>query len=211
MSGIFFLKNVAGLDQRDRFLGVCRRIPSSARERVIFSSGKDGEAGDVGSIVDARVQPDGKRAARSQIEFSDRLPATGSLYVTWFKEELVLIAQGDELLILFRAEAALNMAIGIHPGINPVQIIRAQLDLPMFFMLGQMPEQLALQCRTNAGFRGVAFKHQLVQVLVRIVDQVVPGLISRQHKGCVRVTRLVTFHTVLIQHRLDQAVETQRP
>jgi len=34
-------------------LGVCRRIPSSARERAIFSSGKDGEAGDVGSIVDA--------------------------------------------------------------------------------------------------------------------------------------------------------------
>jgi len=36
-----------------RFPGVCRRIPSSARERVIFSPGKDGEAGDVGFIVDA--------------------------------------------------------------------------------------------------------------------------------------------------------------
>jgi hypothetical protein len=34
-------------------LGVCRRIPSSARERAIFSPGKDGEAGDVGFIVDA--------------------------------------------------------------------------------------------------------------------------------------------------------------
>ncbi len=33
-------------------LGVCRRIPSSARERAIFSPGKDGEAGDVGFIVD---------------------------------------------------------------------------------------------------------------------------------------------------------------
>jgi hypothetical protein len=55
------------------FLGVWRRIPSSAREGAIFSSGKDGEAGDVGFIVDARVQPGGKMAARSQIEFSDRL------------------------------------------------------------------------------------------------------------------------------------------
>ncbi len=34
------------------YLGACRRIPSSARERAIFSPGKDGEAGDVGSIVD---------------------------------------------------------------------------------------------------------------------------------------------------------------
>ena len=39
-------------------LGACRRIPSAARlspggERAIFSSGKDGEAGDVGFIVDA--------------------------------------------------------------------------------------------------------------------------------------------------------------
>jgi len=33
-------------------LGACRRIPSSARERAIFSPGKDGEAGDVGFIVD---------------------------------------------------------------------------------------------------------------------------------------------------------------
>jgi hypothetical protein len=33
-------------------LEVCRRIPSSARERAIFSTGKDGEAGDVCSIVD---------------------------------------------------------------------------------------------------------------------------------------------------------------
>ena len=38
-----------------------------------MSPGKDGEAGDVGFIVDARVQPGEKRAARSQIEFSDRL------------------------------------------------------------------------------------------------------------------------------------------
>jgi hypothetical protein len=33
-------------------LGAYRRIPSSARERAIFSPGKDGEAGDVGFIVD---------------------------------------------------------------------------------------------------------------------------------------------------------------
>jgi hypothetical protein len=37
-----------------------------------FSSGKDGEAGDIGSIVDgAGHRPDGKQAARSQIEFFD--------------------------------------------------------------------------------------------------------------------------------------------
>jgi len=37
-----------------------------------FSSGKDGEAGDIGYIVDAAGhRPDGKQAARSQIEFSD--------------------------------------------------------------------------------------------------------------------------------------------
>ncbi len=33
--------------------GLFRKTPSSARERAIFSPGKDGEAGDVGSIVDA--------------------------------------------------------------------------------------------------------------------------------------------------------------
>ena len=33
-------------------LGACRRIPSLVRERAIFSSGKDGKAGDVGFIVD---------------------------------------------------------------------------------------------------------------------------------------------------------------
>jgi VanZ family protein len=33
-------------------LGVCRRIPSSARRRAILSPGKDGEAGDVGFIAD---------------------------------------------------------------------------------------------------------------------------------------------------------------
>ena len=33
--------------------GLCRKTPSSARERAIFSPGKDGEAGDVCSIVDA--------------------------------------------------------------------------------------------------------------------------------------------------------------
>jgi len=33
-------------------LGACRRTPSSARERAFFSPGKDGEAGDVGFIVD---------------------------------------------------------------------------------------------------------------------------------------------------------------
>ncbi len=32
---------------------LCRKIPSSARERAIFLPGKDGEAGDVGFIVDA--------------------------------------------------------------------------------------------------------------------------------------------------------------
>ena len=32
--------------------GACRRIPSSARERGNFLPDKDGEAGDVGSIVD---------------------------------------------------------------------------------------------------------------------------------------------------------------
>jgi hypothetical protein len=32
---------------------LCRKTPSSARERAIFSPGKDGEAGDVGFIVDA--------------------------------------------------------------------------------------------------------------------------------------------------------------
>jgi len=37
-----------------------------------FSSGKDGEAGDIGSIVDgAGRRPDEKQAARNQIEFSD--------------------------------------------------------------------------------------------------------------------------------------------
>jgi len=37
-----------------------------------FSSGKDGETGDIGCIVDAAGRrPDGKQAARSQIEFSD--------------------------------------------------------------------------------------------------------------------------------------------
>ena len=41
-------------------LGACRRIPTSARERAIFSPGKDGEGGDVGFIVDA--------AGRSQAE-----------------------------------------------------------------------------------------------------------------------------------------------
>jgi hypothetical protein len=39
----------------------------------VFSPGKEGEAGDVGFIVDTRVQAGGKQAARSQIEFSDRL------------------------------------------------------------------------------------------------------------------------------------------
>jgi hypothetical protein len=38
-----------------------------------FSSGKDGEAGDIGYIVDAAGRsPGGKQAARSQIEFSGR-------------------------------------------------------------------------------------------------------------------------------------------
>ena len=36
-----------------RVPGACRRFQSSARERAVFSHGKDGEAGDVGSIVDA--------------------------------------------------------------------------------------------------------------------------------------------------------------
>ena len=31
---------------------LCRKTPSSARERAVFSPGKDGEAGDVGFIVD---------------------------------------------------------------------------------------------------------------------------------------------------------------
>ena len=31
---------------------LCRQTPSSARERAVFSPGKDGEAGDVGFIVD---------------------------------------------------------------------------------------------------------------------------------------------------------------
>ena len=32
---------------------LCQKTPSSARERAVFSPGKDGEAGDVGFIVDA--------------------------------------------------------------------------------------------------------------------------------------------------------------
>ena len=32
---------------------LCRKTPSSAREREIFRTGKDGEAGDIGFIVDA--------------------------------------------------------------------------------------------------------------------------------------------------------------
>ena len=47
-----FAENIQ-LSLADEALGACRRIPSSARERAIFSPGKDGEAGDVGSIVDA--------------------------------------------------------------------------------------------------------------------------------------------------------------
>ena len=38
----------------------------------VFSSGKDGEAGDIVCIVDGTGRrPDGKQAARSQSEFSD--------------------------------------------------------------------------------------------------------------------------------------------
>jgi len=47
---------------RTRFQGACRKIPSSARERAVFSPGKDGDlsaialakarAGDVGVIVE---------------------------------------------------------------------------------------------------------------------------------------------------------------
>ncbi len=38
----------------------------------VFLSGKDGEAGDIGCIVDgAGRRPGEKQAARSQIEFSD--------------------------------------------------------------------------------------------------------------------------------------------
>ena len=40
---------------------LCRKTPSSARERDIFSSGKNGEAGDVCSIVDAAGCSQAKR------------------------------------------------------------------------------------------------------------------------------------------------------
>ena len=60
-------------------LGVCRRIPSSARERAIFSAGKDGEVGDVGFIVD--TAPDVHRdsqAEKGPLEARSSSP-TGSL------------------------------------------------------------------------------------------------------------------------------------
>ncbi len=42
-----------------------------------FSSDKDGEAGDIGCIVDgAGRRPDQKQAARSQTEFSDKASAS---------------------------------------------------------------------------------------------------------------------------------------
>ncbi len=59
---------------------LCRETPSSARERAVFSTGKDGEAGDVGFIVDAarrkkgRSKPD--RVFRQNLV---RLPALRSL------------------------------------------------------------------------------------------------------------------------------------
>jgi len=45
---MFGIRGPLSLDTR-----LCRKTPSSARERAVFSPGKDGDAGDVGFIVDA--------------------------------------------------------------------------------------------------------------------------------------------------------------
>jgi hypothetical protein len=40
---------------------LCRKTPTSARERALFLPGKDGEAGDVGFIVDAAGRSQAKK------------------------------------------------------------------------------------------------------------------------------------------------------
>ena len=54
--------------------GVCRRIPSSARERAVFRLARTAKQAISVYIVDAAGRsPVGQQAARSQIGFSDRL------------------------------------------------------------------------------------------------------------------------------------------
>jgi hypothetical protein len=56
------------------FLGVCRRIPSWARERAVFRLARTVKQAISVYIVDAAGHsPVVKQAARSQIGFSDRL------------------------------------------------------------------------------------------------------------------------------------------
>jgi len=60
-------------------LGVCRRIPSSARERAVFRLARTAKQAISVYIVDAAGRsPVGQQAARSQIGFSDRLLGTHS-------------------------------------------------------------------------------------------------------------------------------------
>ena len=57
-------------------LGVCRRIPSSARERAVFRLASTAKQVISVYIVDAAGRsPVGQQAVRSQIGFSDRLLA----------------------------------------------------------------------------------------------------------------------------------------
>ncbi len=60
---------------------LCQKTPSSARERAVFSSGKDGEAGDVGHIVDAAgcSQTD-KQPLEARSSFLTQSYPPGSVY-----------------------------------------------------------------------------------------------------------------------------------
>jgi formylglycine-generating enzyme required for sulfatase activity len=87
------LKRYAGLEEnpevklttavlQDSEPRLFRKTPSSARERALFSSGKDGEAGDVGSIVDAGRQSHGALQpgeARATFETSSKESSTNDL------------------------------------------------------------------------------------------------------------------------------------
>ncbi len=129
---------------------LCRKTPSSARERAIFSPGKDGEAGDVGSIVDA--------AGCSQVEKGPLEARSGFPTEPNIRKRIASLAPSAMVIVGWRViyntlgYGGFASGFVIDPGREPLRFLRAVLERGPILLLGQWGWQPAEMFNFFSGY-----------------------------------------------------------
>ncbi len=119
-----------------------------------------------------------------------------------------------QLLLLPIAERSQPLRIRIHPCYQPIKAVGLKMHALMAVTTRQQSKQLTPLRWALTHRRGVLLEHQLLKVFIRKPEQTPIRLLSRQiqrRRLGVTTARTMATHAALVQHRLHQFVESQRP